>query len=73
MAGRKYKFEVNKEMLTVLQRISSRRDNLPISQALRRAVLVLDYLDAEAESGKEFFISDPETGITKLLTFESSL
>jgi hypothetical protein len=60
------------EMDEVIEELAEAR-GLPKTQVLRRAVLLMRYLDEAAAAGKDVVLRDRATGGEQQLVFESSL
>ena len=65
----KMTFQVSPEMDSILEQLAAERD-IPKTQVIRRAVLLMRYLDAE---NKEISVRDKESGEVSKLVFESQL
>lgn len=60
--------QMTDEMNALLEQVASRR-GVPKTQALRRAVALLKYLDDATDDGQEVLIRDPKTHTEKQIVF----
>jgi len=65
----KLTLQVTPEMDAILEELASNRD-IPKAQLIRRAVLMMKFLDSE---DKEISVTDKRTGRTSTLVFESQM
>ena len=65
----KMTFQVSSEMDMILEELAAERD-IPKSQVIRRAVLLMKYLDSD---DKEISVVDKSSGKVSTLVFESQI
>ena len=68
----KLTLQLSPDMDLVLDQLAARR-GMKKSQALRRAMLVMQYLDEQIADGKDVVLRDRETGHDAQLVLESQM
>lgn len=70
--SKKLTLQLTPEMEEVLDDLVATR-GMPKSQVLRRAVLLMKYLDEQAADNKDILVRDNETGTAERLVLESQM